>query len=298
MSYKNNSNTNEKYSILSPKIDVVFQLLFGEVGSENITKDLLSCILDEEINEVDLNQNVVLRRNLPDGKMGIVDVLAKINNNEYCNIEMQMIDKKNIIKRILYYWSRQYCKELHKGDNYSNLKRTIIVLIANFELDNLHDLNFHTKWKIIEFDSRKIVLTEDFELNIIEIPKMYRSNVTGKDEKLKQWLSFLENPESSEVYIYMKNNESMKSAKEKLDTISKDDKLRRIAELREKAILDEKEAEYTGFSKGLEQGRKEGLAEGHALRNREIAKNMKSENIDIELIIKLTGLTKKEIEEL
>ena len=294
MSYKNNSNTNEKYSILSPKIDVVFQLLFGEVGSENITKDLLSCILDEEINEVDLNQNLVLRRNLPDGKMGIVDVLAKINNNEYCNIEMQMIDKKNIIKRILYYWSRQYCKELHKGDNYSNLKRTIIVLIANFELDNLHDLNFHTKWKIIDFDARKTVLTEDFELNIIEIPKMYKSNITEKDEKLKQWLSFLENPESSEVSIYMKNNESMKRAKEKLDTISKDDKLRRIAELREKAILDEKEAEYTGFSKGLEQGRKEGLA----LRNREIAKNMKSENIDIELIIKLTGLTKKEIEEL
>ena len=224
MSYENNSNTNEKYSILSPKIDVVFQLLFGEVGSENITKDLLSCILDEEINEVDLNQNVVLRRNLPDGKMGIVDVLAKINNNEYCNIEMQMIDKKNIIKRMLYYWSRQYCKELHKGDNYSNLKKTIIILIANFELDNLHDLNFHTKWKIIEFNSRKIVLTEDFELNIIEIPKMYKSNVTEivsekvaeKDERLKQWLSFLENPESSEVSFYMKNNESMKKAKEKL----------------------------------------------------------------------------------
>ena len=101
MSYENNFNTNEKYSILSPKIDVVFQLLFGEVGSKNITKDLLSCIIDEEINEVDLNQNVVLRRNLPDGKMGIVDVLAKINNNEYCNIEMQMIDKKNSVDRRL-----------------------------------------------------------------------------------------------------------------------------------------------------------------------------------------------------
>ena len=118
--------------------------------------------------------------------MGIVDVLAKINNNEYCNIEMQMIDKKNIIKRILYYWSRQYCKELHKGDNYSNLKRTIIVLIANFELDNLHDLNFHTKWKIIDFDARKTVLTEDFELNIIEIPKMYKSNITGNITKKSQ----------------------------------------------------------------------------------------------------------------
>ena len=162
----------------------------------------------------------------------------------------------------------------------------------------MHNLNFHTKWKIIDFNSRKIVLTEDFELNIIEIPKMYKSNitenisdkVTEKDERLKQWLSFLENPESSEVSVYMKNNDSMKKAKEKLHTISKDEKLRRIAELREKAILDEKEAEYTGFSKGLEQG----LVQGR----KQIAKNMKLENIDIELIIKLTGLSKKEIEEL
>ena len=38
-----------KKSILSPKLDVVFQILFGEVGSEEITKDLLSTILDEEI---------------------------------------------------------------------------------------------------------------------------------------------------------------------------------------------------------------------------------------------------------
>lgn len=46
----------------------------------------------EQINEVDLNQNVVLRRIFPNNKMGVVDVLAKINGNEYCNIEMKMID--------------------------------------------------------------------------------------------------------------------------------------------------------------------------------------------------------------
>ena len=77
----------ENNSILSPKVDVVFQILFGEVGSEKITKDLLNCILDEEVHSVDLNQNIVLRRELPEDKMGVVDVLAKVNDNEYCNIE-------------------------------------------------------------------------------------------------------------------------------------------------------------------------------------------------------------------
>ena len=99
--------------ILSPKLDVVFQILFGEVGSENITKDFLNSMLDEKINEIDLNENIVLRRENIEDKMGIVDVLAKINNNEYCNIEMQMTDKENLIERLLYYWSRAICKE-HK----------------------------------------------------------------------------------------------------------------------------------------------------------------------------------------
>ena len=100
-----NSNAKEK-TILSPKLDIVFQILFGEVGSEKITKDFLSSMLSEEINEISLDENVILRREIPEGKMGIVDVLAKINDTEYCNIEMQLTNKKNLIKRMLYYWSK------------------------------------------------------------------------------------------------------------------------------------------------------------------------------------------------
>ena len=223
---KSTKDKKTKHSILSPKLDVVFQILFGEVGSEEITKDLLSAILDEQINTIDLNQNIVLRRKNPKDKMGIVDVLAKINNNEYCNIEMQVSDDKDIIKRILYYWSKQYSKELQKGHPYIDLKRTINVLIANFKIDILKNLEFHTQWKIIEEKGRKTVLTDDLELHIIELPKMRKNKATGKDKKLLEWLSFLNNPESKEVANYMKNNESMKKAKERLNTMSEDEIIR------------------------------------------------------------------------
>lgn len=284
----NESTNDEKVTntILSPKLDVIFQILFGEVGSEEITKDLLSTILDEQIDEIDLNQNIVLRRNFPDDKMGIVDVLARINNSEYCNIEMQVSDNKNIIKRMLYYWSKQYIKELKRSISYIDLKRTIGVLIADFEIDILKDLNFHTQWKIIENNSRKMVLTEDFELHIIELPKIRNKQADGKDEKLLEWLRFLNNPESKEVNNYMENNENMKKAKEKLNTMSKDETLRRLAELREKAILDEKEAEATGYHKG----EKEGI--------HKTAKRMKEKGYKIEDIIEITNLSKEEVENL
>ena len=295
---KSTKDKKTKNSILSPKLDVVFQILFGEVGSEEITKDLLSAILDEQINSVDLNQNIVLRRRNPNDKMGIVDVLAKINDNEYCNIEMQLSADKDIIKRILYYWSKQYSKELQKGHHYMDLKRTINVLIANFKIDILKNLDFHTQWKIIEEKGRKTVLTDDLELHIIELPKMRKNKATGKDKKLLEWLSFLNNPESKEVANYMKNNESMKKAKERLNTMSEDEKIRRLAELREKAILDELEVKAYNYRKGKNDGLEQGRAEGIIQNNKEIAKKLKEKGLGIDFIIEITNLTKEEIEKL
>ena len=288
-----NQFTNEEKAentILSPKLDVVFQNLFGEVGSEEITKDLLSTILDEQINEIDLNQNIVLRRRTLEDKMGVVDVLAKINNNEYCNIEMQMVDYKNSKKRTLYYWAKKYTQGIQKGNDYNDLKRTICVLIADFKVEGLDDMNFHSKWKIFNENERKRVLTDDFELHIIELTKIRKEKATGKDKKLLEWLSFLEDPESEEVTGYMERNKNIKQAKEKLNTLSADEEMRILAELREKAIRDEISLKKGSYN--------EGLAEGLIQKNKENAKKMKEEGINIETIIKITNLTKQEIEKL
>ena len=230
--------------------------------------------------------------------MGIVDVLAKINDNEYCNIEMQILDNRDNIKRILYYWARKYSSELQKGIPYTNLKRTICVLIADFTIDILEDLEFHTQWKIIEEKGRKTVLTDDLELHIIELPKMRKNKATGKDKKLLEWLSFLNNPESKEVTNYMKNNESMKKAKEKLNTMSEDERIIRLADLREKAILDELEVKAYNYKKGKNDGLEQGRAEGIIQTNKEIAKKLKEKGLSIDFIIEITNLTKEEIEKL
>ena len=49
-----------KKKILSPKLDVVFQALFGEVGSEKITTSLLEAILKQKIEKIDLDKNPIL----------------------------------------------------------------------------------------------------------------------------------------------------------------------------------------------------------------------------------------------
>ena len=63
--------------------------------------------------------------------MGVLDVLVRINQEEYCNVEMQMIEKDRLIERILYYWSRIYGKNLKESDDYVNLKKTIGILLVS-----------------------------------------------------------------------------------------------------------------------------------------------------------------------
>ena len=136
---------NKMKKILSPKLDVVFQALFGEVGSERITKNFLETILNKKIEKIDLSKNPILRREFKDDKLGVLDILAELDGKEKCNIEMQLVNSKSIIERILYYWSRLYSRQIKIGQDYNLLERTIIILITDFKIEGLEELEYHTQ---------------------------------------------------------------------------------------------------------------------------------------------------------
>ena len=223
---------------LSPKLDVVFQALFGEIGNERITKGFLEIILKRKI----------LRREFKDDKLGVLDILAELDGKEKCNIEMQLIDQSNIIERILYYWSRLYTRQIKTGEDYSLLEKTIVILITDFEVKNLKEMDYHSVWKIMDNKAGGEILTDKLEIDIIELPKI-KGREKEKD-KLLDWLYFLENPKSERVTEKMGENKEIKEATEKLDSLSEDERMQRIADLRLKAIMDEKAI----YAKGLEDG--------------------------------------------
>jgi len=158
---------------LLPKLDVVFQALFGEVGSERITKRFLENILERKIEEIDLKQNQILRKEMPKEKLGILDIIAKIDGKENCNIEMQLIDINNVVERMLFYWSKIYTRGIKEGDDYRKLQKTIVILIADYKLKETKEIEkYMSKYKIIEEKERKVILTDKLELVIIEMPKI------------------------------------------------------------------------------------------------------------------------------
>ncbi|CDC31717.1 putative uncharacterized protein [Clostridium sp. CAG:508] len=198
---------NKKIRRYPPKMDIIFQAIFGEVGSENITKDFLEKILKRKIEKISLDKNPILRRELKDDKLGVLDIVTELDGKEKCNIEMQLIDKNNIIERMLYYWSKMYTRQIKAGDDYNKLEKTIVILIADFNIKGLEEVEYHSTWKIIETNSaKKLILTDKFELDIIELSKI-KGRENEKDQLL-DWLIFLENPESERVTRKMEENEN------------------------------------------------------------------------------------------
>lgn len=292
----------EKINAMTPLNDYVFKKIFGKIGNENITKNFLNSILETKIESVNLEGNTILEKDLLDDKIGILDIKAKLDNEILCDIEMQVLNYKDIDKRIMFYWSKLYSSSIKSGQNYNSLKKTISILIANFEMKNLTSIpKGHTEWKIREKKFPQIVLTNVFELHIIELPKIKRQlnkmNLVEEEKELLKWIKFLINPKGlgeSE----MGENEALKKAKEEFDNIQNDEYEQRMAELRMKHIMDTKAIEEYGYDKGLEDGLKQGIDEGIKQEKIQIAKKLLEKGRSIEEIMELTDLKKEDIEKI
>ena len=280
---------NEK--LLCPKIDVVFHALFLERNIDDLS-NFLSAILREEVNVTSIDKNRYVDIDTVDEKLGIMDLRAELNGKKQCNIEIQLNYYSDMEKRMLYYWSDNYKRKLVTGKSYNTLQKTISILILDYTLDILKDFeDVGTKWQIRDELTGKKVLTEDLEIVILELPKVMKLYNKYPNNEAYQWLMFLDNPNSKEVGAIMKENKEIKSIADTLEQVSGDEKLRRIAELKEKAILDEKAA----LDYATEKGRAEGLAEGMAQFNALIL-NMFKNGATIEQLEKFTGLDRKKLE--
>lgn len=165
---KQKNKEKEVQSLLNPKIDYVFKRIFGHAGNEDITKSLLSSIIKDEISDITVDCNTITEKDLLDDKVGILDIKAKLNNNINCNIEMQVVDKKNIEKRLMFYWSKIYTMSIKSGDDYNQLEKGIVILFTDFNLEKLRGINkFITKWNLREEENPKIILTDVLEIYII-----------------------------------------------------------------------------------------------------------------------------------
>lgn len=303
----------DNIDLLELKNDYTFKRVFGFNGNEQITKGLLNSILDNKVTDINLDCNKILERDLYNDKLGILDIRAKINKNIDCDIEMQVIDSENIEKRILYYVAKMYTNTIKKSDNYLKLNKCIGIVFTDFELDKLKEIpEYITQWNLRAKKYDEIILTDDIEIYIIEMPK---ASKYANNSKLDTWINFILDSEGVDM---SKVDEDVKQAKKVLEDISKDEHEQYLADLRYKYICEMNTLRTEGLERGkkqgieegkiqgikegkiqgIEEGKRQGIKEGKKLEKIEIAKKMKFQKMDIKTIIEFTGLTEEEINKL
>ena len=260
--------------LLDPKVDFVFKNIFGSPNHPEILISFLNATLKpkKKIVSVDIKKTDIEKQYIED-KYSRLDVKATTSNDEIINIEIQLKNENNMVKRSLYYLSKMYEEQLNEKEDYSKLARTVCINILNFKY--LKTDKFHTGYRFKEIESNE-ELTDIMEVHFIEIPKLKDSS----DEKdmLVAWTEFLKDPESETVRGLELSIEEIRQAKDELIRMSNDSTQRELYDMRANSLRDKiselNAVERKGIEKGLKKGREEGREEGKKEEKIAIAKNL------------------------
>ena len=277
--------------LLDPKVDFVFKNIFGSEKHPEILISFLNAILKPSIPIVGIEiKGTELNKQFIDDKYSRLDVKATTSSNEIINIEIQLKDEHNMIKRSLYYLSKMYEEQLGEGEDYSELKRTICINILNFKY--LKTESFHTGYRLKEINSHE-ELTDVIEMHFIEIPKL--PNEADVTDMLVAWTEFLRNPESEKVRSLELSIKEVREAKDELIRMSNNEEQRALYEMRAKILKDKVSALNKARREGIEEGIKEGIKEGSREKALSIAKNLMMAGMSKEQISAITELNIEEI---
>ncbi|AEB77467.1 Rpn family recombination-promoting nuclease/putative transposase [Clostridium botulinum] len=275
--------------LLSPKVDFVFKRIFGNEKHPEILISFLNAVMKPKdlIESVQIKNSDIEKEHIED-KYSRLDIKAITNKGEYINIEIQVKNEYNMIKRSLYYWSKMFENQIVEGDNYNKLKKTVCINILDFKY--LKNDRFHNAYRLKEINTNE-ELTDTMELHFIEIPKLRKLNDSEDvSDMLEAWVAFIQNPDSEIVEKLEMSKKEIKEAKSELVRMSGDSKERYMYEKRKESILEKVSLIESAEQKGIEKGKKE--------EKILIAKNAINNKLDDNTIQIITGLPLEEIREL
>ena len=279
--------------------DCFVRYFFTDKGGEKVLLDFINAVMIsadmKTFKAVEILNPFNLKRNYKD-KETIVDVKCITKNGTVVIIEVQLSGNSRFPERILYYWAANYSKLLKKGEEYEDLTPVISINLLNFNLNKVNK-NVHSCYMI--YDTKNVrLLTDHLQIHIIELKKFkFKDNDLKKD--LNYWLGFFTTKDMEEYMSeIVKEKPIMEEAHKRYNNFIRSRLMMSEYEKKEIYQYDKQITLKEERQEGIKEGKAEGIKEGMEKRNYTIAKSMKKENIDIETIKRITGLTIKEIEKL
>ena len=252
--------------------DYIFKRIFTKGNPNGILRDFLEAVLDVHLKNVEVI-NAEIPKDILEEKGSVLDIRAKLDDERLIDIEMQVKDEGNIDKRSTIYMSKNISTQINVGEDYKNLKPSIVISILNF---NRYKRNSYHQIAHMKFEKSKKEeyidmgykeeeekATEVLEMHFIELPKFIKKNPEIKT-KLEEWLYLIVGKEEK-IKMSKLENPEVKKAMKLVEEIMSDPKEREIIEARAMAKYNYNSAvayaKETGERLGIEKGRKSGIEE-------------------------------------
>ena len=222
---------NSFVSWLKPKNDFVFKLIFG--SDNESSNELLIAFLNDVLNVPEGQSlasveilNPIMNKESIDDKLAVLDIKARIIGYGYINIEIQLVNQKNIHKRSLYYCSKVFEEQLSEGDDYKKLARVVAINLIDFSFFTTD--NYRSCFRFMEEDNGEpypgLMQLHFFELSkFIEQEKECDLDV---NDRMFKWLRFITNTDDTRWEEMAKQEPIIGKTVEKLRLASLDPEAR------------------------------------------------------------------------
>ena len=277
--------------IINPCWDNVFKAIFTKDTPESrgALEFLLSAILGRILTVVLITANEPPVDSLNERQIRY-DISCKFDNGDLCNIEMTLSPDSFEPVRLEYYSSKLFTNQDIRGKDksYNDLKHSYqIALLVNNPMYKDDVFVHHFK----HYDEiNKVSLGGRSHIIVIELAKLDQiaQKPVAEMTALERWAVFFRYTPDKEkrelVNEIIKIEEGIAMAGQVLLQISKDE--------RERARLTSEYKYVVDLQSKMVDARRDGRAEGLI----DVARNLLSEGDSIDRVIKVTGLTREEVE--
>jgi predicted transposase/invertase (TIGR01784 family) len=274
--------------------DLLFKIVFGSKGNEKLLALLLNALLQlkgkHQIEELEITNPI----NLPEfksDKTSIIDVKARDKTGEVYCVEIQVKAHSEILKRILFYSSASYIRQITRGAEYNVLNKTICLWIMCETI--LPEKEIYNKY-LIKHDKNNRVLTDLIEYHFVELSKFDKDKPAMLRNKFEKWLHILKfgNYYQSEADLpdELKKEKGIIEVIKNMSIANTDEQMRHELLARDMFLSD--------LATDLHAAKKEGRQEGDRLRCEKIALKMIAKGMPFEEVCDITELSIQQIEKL
>ena len=288
--------------------DWAMKKLLRSKANFDILEGFLSELLRDDITILEILESESNKDTKID-KFNRVDLKVKTKKDEIVIIEVQYDREYDYFHRLAYGASKVISEHLKEGEAYSEIVKVISVNIVYFELGEGSDYVYHGTTNFSGIHNHDVLSLSSLQKSLYKrdhiqqiYPEYYLIKVNNFDDVAKdtldEWIYFLKNEEIKESF----NAKGLKKAKAELDVMHLNEPERVAYEIHQDSLHHEasivKSNYDAGELNGMEKGIEKGIEQGKKTEKIEMAKTAKKEGIPIDMIVKLTGLSREEIERL